>query len=180
MFQRPYRSTQDRPPPSCHPSPVWGYVPALSRGRGSPAPRGRLPFPGAPARLLPHARAQPRSGLGGRPGAPFVLFAAEGPRTERCRCELSLRPGRGAAGPAQPLAALWGLSGPAPPAAAASIINGGSGDQRLPPRETLPGAAGASLPAPRERWMRRRFPVTAMPGGGAGGAAAVPPLPLLQ
>lgn len=65
-------------------------------------------------------------------------------------------------------------------AAAASIINRGSGVRRLPPRETVPGAAGASLPAPRARWTRRRFPVTAMPGGGAGGGAAVPPLPVLQ
>lgn len=118
-------------------------------------PRASGPYPRAPGEL-PTER-----GFGGS--------ALPGPgRAPRCG---EARPGRPRDSPGP---------GPGPPAAAASIINGGSGVQRLPPRETLPGAAGASLLAPRERWMRRRFPVTAMPGGGAGGAAAVPPLPLLQ
>lgn len=159
-----------------------GTSPVCPAAGDPPAPRGHLPFPGAPAR--PRARLRPcvRQDPGGSPGAPFVLFTPEQPRGQArspsgagASC-----PGRGAAGPARPHASLRGLSRTRPPAAAASIINGDSGVQRLPPRETLPGAVGASLPAPREPWMRRRFPVTAMPGGGAGGAAAVPPLPPLQ
>lgn len=166
-------------------------VPCLGVSVGSVAPRGS-PSPAGPSpssrgsRPAPAARAGAAAlGAGRAPRCPLCAFLhqqspAGGPRTEQCRCRLTLRPGRGAAAPVRPHAALRGLPRTRPPAAAASIINGGSGVQRLPPRETLPAAAGASLPAPRERWMRRRFPVTAMPGGGAGGAAAVLPLPLLQ
>lgn len=94
-------------------------------------------------------------------------WRSRGPADSRCRCSLcasdtktrSRKSGCQAGvptpgtrselptGPGAPLAAVR-LSRARPPAAAASIINGGSGVQRLPPRETLPGRRGRLSPLP--------------------------------
>lgn len=162
VFPRPAPPAGDLPAPRGHPLLARGFCSAFATRAGAAA----APRPaGARAAFV---LLTPKRGRGKGP-------CNAGVPTPGTRGELPTGPGAHLA--------AGRLSRARPPAAAASIINGGSGVRRLPPRETLPGAEGASLPAPREhwlRWMRRRFPVTAMPGGGAGGAAAVPPLPLLQ
>lgn len=139
--------------------PVWGYFPGASRCRGCPSPAGPSPVSWG-SRPAPAVRAGAAAlGTEGAPRCPLCAFYTTaapraGPRTQRCRCRLTLRPGRGTAAPARPR--CGGSHGPAPP---------------LQPHQSLTAARVSSASHPGKPYPGRRgrlFPLLGSAGCAAG------------